>query len=44
MPREYKDATGKRLELIKDFREVAGYEINTQKTLAFLYNKKKNQK
>ena len=44
MPKESKDATGNWLELIKDFREVAGYEINTQKTLAFLYNKKNKSK
>ena len=32
-----KDATRKLLELINEFREVAGYRINTQKSLAFLY-------
>ena len=32
-----KDATRKLLELINEFREVAGYKINTQKSLAFLY-------
>ena len=44
MPRESEDATGKWLELIKDFREVAGYETNKEKTLAFLYNKNKKSK
>ena len=28
----------KLLELISEFRKVAGYKINTQKTLTFLYN------
>mgnify|MGYP001380038411 CR=1 FL=1 len=32
-----KDATRKLLELINDFGEIAGYEVNTQKSLAFLY-------
>ena len=32
-----KDATRKLLELINDFGKVAGYKINTQKSLAFLY-------
>ena len=31
------DSTRKRLELISEFRKVAGYKINTQKSLAFLY-------
>ena len=40
-----KDATGKLLELINEFGKVAGYKINAQKSLAFLYtNNKKNQK
>ena len=32
-----KDSTRKLLELINDDRKVAGYKINTQKSLAFLY-------
>ena len=32
-----KDATKKLLELINEFRKVAGYKINAQKPLAFLY-------
>ena len=32
-----KDSTRKLLELINDYRKVAGYKINTQKSLAFLY-------
>ena len=32
-----KDATRKLLELINEFGKVAGYKINTQKALAFLY-------
>ena len=40
-----KDSIRKSLELISEFSEVAGYKINTQKSLAFLYtNNKKNQK
>ena len=32
-----KDATRKLLELINEFSEVAGYKINIQKSVAFLY-------
>ena len=32
-----KDSIRKLLELISEFREVAGYRINTQKSRAFLY-------
>ena len=32
-----KDATRKRLQLINDFGKIAGYKINTQKSVAFLY-------
>ena len=31
-----KDTTRKLLELISEFSKVAGYKINTQKSLAFL--------
>ena len=33
-----KDATRKLLELINEFDKVAGYKINAQKSLAFLYS------
>ena len=32
-----KDSTRKLLELIHEFGKVAGYNINTQKLMAFLY-------
>ena len=32
-----KDATRKLLELINEYDKVAGYKINTRKSLAFLY-------
>ena len=31
------DATRKLLELVSDFGKVAGYKVNAQKSLAFLY-------
>ena len=31
------DSTPKLLELISEFSKVAGYKINTQKSVAFLY-------
>ena len=35
------DATRKLLELVNEFGKVAGYKINTQKSVAFLYSNKK---
>ena len=32
-----KDTTRKLLKLINEFSKVAGYKINTQKSLSFLY-------
>ena len=32
-----KDSTRKLLELINEYSKIAGYKINTQKSLAFLY-------
>ena len=32
-----KDTTGRLLELVNEYSKVAGYKINTQKSLAFLY-------
>ena len=37
-----KDATRKLLELINEFAKVAGYKINAQKYLAFLYTNDEN--
>ena len=37
-----KDATRKVLELINEFGKVAGYKINAQKSLAFLYTNDEN--
>ena len=40
-----KDSTRKLLELISEYSNVAGYKINTQKSLAFLYtNNEKTEK
>ena len=40
-----KDTNRKLLELINKYSKVAGYKINTEKSVAFLYtNKKKERK
>ena len=40
-----KDSSRKLLELISEFSKVAGYKINTQKSLAFLYtNNEKSER
>ena len=40
-----KDSIIKLLELVSDFSKVAGYKINTQKPLSFLYtNNEKSEK
>ena len=39
-----KDCTRELLELIDEYSKVAGYKINTQKSLAFLYNNNEKQK
>ena len=40
-----KDSIRKLLELISEFSKVAGYKINTQKSLVFLYiNNKESEK
>ena len=40
-----KDGIRKLLELISEFSKVAGYKINTQKSLAFLYtNNEKSER
>ena len=40
-----KDSTRKLLELINEYTKVAGYKINTKKSLAFLYtNNEKTEK
>ena len=36
-----KNSTRERLNLIKSFRAVAGYKINSNKSVAFLYTKDK---
>ena len=41
----HKDSIRKLLELISEFSKVAGYKINTHKSLAFLYtNNEKSEK
>ena len=39
-----KDSTRKLLELINEYSKVAGYKINIQKSLAFLYTTMRKQK
>ena len=40
-----KESIRKSLELISEFSKVAGYKINTQKSLAFLYtNNEKSER
>ena len=39
-----KDSIRKLLELISEFSKIAGYKINIQKSLAFLYTNSENQK
>ena len=40
-----KDTTRKLLQLISEFSRVAGYKINTQKSLGFLYtNNEKSER
>ena len=39
-----KDSTRKLLELINDYSKVAGYRINTQKSLSFLYTNNEKTK
>ena len=40
-----KESTRKLLELINEYSKIAGYKINTQKSLAFLYtNNEKTEK
>ena len=36
-----KDSTKKLLELINEFSKVAGYKVNIQKSVVFLYDNKK---
>ena len=43
--RKPKDSIRKLLKLISEFNKVAGYKINTQKSLAFLYtNNEKSER
>ena len=39
-----KDATRKLLELINEYSKVAGYKLNTQKFLAFLYASERSKR
>ena len=40
-----KDTTRKLLEVINEYSKVAGYKVNTEKSLAFLYtNNEKTEK
>ena len=39
-----KESTKKSLELINEYSKVAGYKINTQKSLAFLYTNMRRQR
>ena len=39
-----KDTTKKLLELINEYSKVAGYKVNTKKSLAFLYTNNENRK
>ena len=39
-----KDSTRKLLELINEYSKAAGYKINTQKSLAFLYTNNEETK
>ena len=39
-----KDSIRKLLELISEFSKVAGYKINTQKPVAFLYTNKLSER
>ena len=39
-----KDTTRKLLELINEYSQVAGYKINTQKSLAYLYTNNEKTK
>ena len=41
---ESKDTSRKLLELINEYSEVAGYKVNTWKSLAFLYTNNEKQK
>jgi hypothetical protein len=38
---DHKNSTRKHLNLINDFSDVAGYKINTNKSVAILYTRNK---